>query len=91
MVFWWEIFVFWGYFILCFVVLLIIFILECIEIKIWIFLRVLFVVFFVDSVMGKLKLNKGIGKWVRSSLEDEVRWYKMKVFVIIGKNVVDIL
>lgn len=83
MVFWWEIFVFWGYFILCFVVLLIIFILECIEIKIWIFLRVLFVVFFVDSVMGKLKLNKGIGKWVRSSLEDEVRWYKMKVFVII--------
>lgn len=82
MVFWWEIFVFWGFFILCLVVMLI-FILECIEIRIWIFLRVFFVVFFVDKVMGKLKLNKGVGKWVRSSLEDEVRWYKMKVFVII--------
>lgn len=81
MALWREILASRGYFTLRFVVLPTTFILECIETKIWTFLRALFVVFFADSVMGKPKLNKGTGKRARSSSEDEVRRYKTKVFV----------
>lgn len=87
MALWREILTPRGFFTLRLVVLLTTFILECIESKIWTFLRVLFVVFFADKVMGKPKLNKGAGKRARSSSEDEVRRYKTKVFVTIqGKT-----
>ena len=80
MALWREILAFRGFFTLRLVVMLT-FILECIETRIWTFLRASFVVFFADKVMGKPKLNKGAGKRARSSSEDEVRRYKTKVFV----------